>query len=208
MKLKKKAKKVLIIIVIVLLLAIAGLVIYKVVGNNKNEVKEVKVLKTIDAYEYNLKDNKSKHYKELFKELESILIKEEVNDKEYVEKIAEMFIYDFYSLSEKTTKTDVGGVDFVHPAALGNFLINAEDTYYKYVESNLYGERKQSLPLVGTITIESCTPTEYVYNNQKYSAYEVKANWTYTEESFADYQSSATLILVKEDIKYYLVELQ
>ena len=123
--------------------------------------------------------------------------------------IAEMFIYDFYSLSEKSAKTDVGGVDFVHPDALENFLKNAQDTFYKYVESNLYGERNQQLPTVSEITIESCTETEYVYGEKKSEkAYEVKVNWTYTEETYSDYQSSTTLIFVKEGIKYYLVELQ
>ena len=120
-----------------------------------------------------------------------------------------MFIYDFYSLSEKSAKTDVGGVDFVHPDALENFLKNAQDTFYKYVESNLYGERNQQLPTVSEITIESCTETEYVYGEKKSEkAYEVKVNWTYTEETYSDYQSSTTLIFVKEGIKYYLVELQ
>ena len=135
MKLKKKPKIILITIVLLIVLGIAGTVIYK--NYSKKEVKEVKVLKTIDAYGYDLKDNKSKKYKEMFKELEEILLKDAVNEEDYVKKIAEMFIYDFYSLSDKTAKTDVGGVEFVHPDALENFLLNAEDTYYKYVESNL-----------------------------------------------------------------------
>ena len=206
MKLKKKPKIMLITIVLLIVLGIAGTVIYK--NYSKKEVKEVKVLKTIDAYGYDLKDNKSKKYKEMFKELEEILLKDAVNEEDYVKKIAEMFIYDFYSLSDKTAKTDVGGVEFVHPDALENFLLNAEDTYYKYVESNLYGERNQALPLVDTVTIDSCLSTEYVYNDKKAEAYEIKASWTYTEDAYSSYQKTATLIFIKEDIKYYLVELQ
>ena len=207
MKLKKKAKIILISIIILVVIAVGGIIIYKTI-DNKPAVKETKVLKKIDAYGYELKNNKSKQYKELFKELEEILLESEVDEEAYVKKLAELFIYDFYSLSDKTAKTDVGGVDFVQESALENFLINAEDTYYKYVESNLYGDRKQELPTVNTIKIESITPTEYVYNDQKASAYEVKLNWTYTEEKYSDYQRSATLVFVKEDIKYYLVELQ
>lgn len=207
MKLKKKIKLMLIVIIVLAIAAGSVFVIYKVT-NKKNAVKETKVLKTIDEYGYELKDNKSKRYTELFKELEKILLENEVDEEAYVKKIAELFIYDFYTLNDKTAKTDVGGVDFVHTAALANFLVNAEDTYYKYVESNLYGERKQALPTVNTMTIESITPTEYVYNNQKASAYEVKISWTYTEEKYSDYQTSAKLTFVKEDIKYYLVELQ
>ena len=66
-----------------------------------------------------------------------------------------MFIVDFYSLSDKTAKTDVGGVDIVYPDILNNFLENAEDTFYKYVESNVYNNRKQSLPTVNTVTVDN-----------------------------------------------------
>lgn len=208
MKLKKKVKITLITVSIILLALIASIIIIKIKSDKKPEVGETKVLKTISAYEYNLKDNKTAKYKSLFKELENILLEEKVNDEEYVKKITEMFIYDFYSLNDKSSKTDVGGVDFVYPAALPNFLANAENTFYKYVESNIYGERKQKLPSVDVITIEGLTASEYVYNDTKYPSYEVKVNWTYTDSAYSDYQSSATLIFIKDQIKYHLVELQ
>lgn len=208
MKLKKKPKMILFGIIAILVITLVAVVAVNLLSDKKPKVKEVKVLKSIESYGYDLKDNKNETYKKMFKELEDILRADEVKEEEYVKKIAEMFVYDFYSLEDKTAKTDVGGVDFVHPDALTNFLLNAEDTYYKYVESNLYGEREQELPMVDAITIENTTPTEYVYNKQKYTAYEVKLNWTYTDESYNSYQKSATLIFVKDDIKYYLVELQ
>lgn len=209
MKLKKKVK--LLIIVLVTILLVVGIAIIAVkVADKQNEpkVKEVKVLKSIKEYGYELTENKPEKYKKMFKELEDILRKDTVSDEEYVKKAAEMFVYDFYSLEDKTAKTDVGGVNFVLPEALPNFLANAEDTYYKYVESNLYGERKQILPIVDTVTLVSTTPTEYVYNTKKYTAYEIKTTWTYTDTKFSNYQSSATLIFVKDGIKFYLAELQ
>ena len=209
MKLKKKVK--LLIIVLVTILLVVGIAIIAVkVADKQNEpkVKEVKVLKSIKEYGYELTENKPEKYKKMFKDLEDILRKDKVSDEEYVKKAAEMFVYDFYSLEDKTAKTDVGGVNFVLPEALPNFLANAEDTYYKYVESNLYGERKQILPIVDTVTLVSTTPTEYVYNTKKYTAYEIKTTWTYTDTKFSNYQSSATLIFVKDGIKFYLAELQ
>ena len=208
MKLKKKPKIILFSIIVILILALVAIVVITFLPEKKPEVAEVKVLKSIAAYKYQLKDNKTEKYKKMFKELEDILRKDEVSDEEYVKKISEMFVYDFFSLEDKIAKTDVGGVDFVHEDALVNFLVNAEDTYYKYVESNLYGERKQKLPKVDKVTIESANPTEYAYNNQMFSAYQVKVNWTYTDEIYDSYQQSATLTFVKEDIKFYLVELQ
>ena len=206
MKLKKKAKLTIIGVALILIIALAAIIAINFMPK-KEKVKEVKVLKSIEEYGYELKDNKTKKYKELFKQLEDILREDEVNQEEYAKKVAEMFVYDFYSLEDKVAKTDVGGVDFVHPDALDNFLLNAEDTYYKYIESNIYGERKQDLPAVDTITVESITPTEFAYNKTKHEGYEVKVNWTYTNEKFSSYQKSAVVVLIKKDIKYYVVEI-
>lgn len=206
MKLKRGAK-ILITLLVVVAVAGIGFGVYKVFFA-KDQVSEAKVLKTIKKYGYTLKDNKSKKYQEMFTELDKILKKDPVNEEEYVKKITEMFIYDFYTLNDKTAKTDVGGTDFVYSTSLNNFLENAEDTFYKYVESNIYNQRKQKLPTVDKITIESVEKTSYAYGEQTdEDAYEVKVTWTYTEDGFKAYQKEATLTFVHEDIKLSLAEL-
>lgn len=207
MKLKKKFKRMLIAIAAILVISLIAIILINFMPKD-NKVKEAAVLKSIDEYGYKLKENKTKKYKEMFEELEKILREEEVDEKEYAKKVAEMFVYDFYSLADKAAKTDVGGVEFIHPNAVENFLLNAEDTYYKYVESNIYGERQQKLPVVDTITIESATETEYAYNNEMHKGYEIKLTWNYTEEQFADYQSSATITVIKNNLIYHIVEVQ
>ncbi len=207
MKLKKKVKRLLILLIIVGLV-LGGYYIYSKI-NKKEEVKEIKVINKIDKYGYQLKENKPSKYKKLFEELKEILNEENVNEENYVKKISEMFIYDFYSLSDKTAKTDVGGTDFVYKEVLENFLQNAQDTYYKYVESNVYNNRKQSLPTVSNITIDKVENTKFEYND-KYDekAFEVDINWDYTDNQFSGYQKKATLIFIHDGIKLSLVELQ
>ncbi len=206
MKLKKKFKIILIVLLIIVVGVLAFLGYKKFFGTPT--VKEAKVLNTIKEYDYVLKDNKSKKYQSLFKELAEILEEKEVDYEKYASKLAEMFIVDFYSLDDKTAKTDVGGVDIVHPTALNNFLENAENTYYKYVESNIYNNRTQSLPEVDTVTVESVEQTTFTYGETiDEEAYSVKVTWTYTDESFSDYQKEATLIFVHDGKKLYLVEL-
>lgn len=206
MKLKKKAKIVLISLA-VLIIGVLGVVAYKKLFT-KEQVKETKIISSIKKYDYHLKDNKSKKYQSYFKELNKILSEKEVDEEKYASKISEMFIVDFFSLNDRSAKTDVGGVDFVHPDALENFLQNAENTYYKNLESNIYGNRKQQLPTVDTITIESVEKTSYSYNDAEDSnAYLVKASWTYTEDKYADYQQNASMIFVHIENKLYLVEL-
>lgn len=207
MKLKKKAKR-LILLILLIAIVIVGVLIFNKF-NSKDEVKEVKIVNEIKKYGYKLKENKPKKYKEMFDELKEILSAKEVDEEAYLNKITEMFIYDFYSLNDKTAKTDVGGVDFVHPAIAENFLQNAQNTYYKYVESNIYNNRKQSLPTVSEIKLEKAEQKEYAYGDKNdEEAYEIKASWSYTDDNFSDYQNEATLIFVHDDIKLCLVELQ
>ena len=207
MKLKKNVKKIIIVILVLLLITVGVFAYLKY--NHKEETKEIKIVDNISKYGYKLKENKPEKYKTMFKELKEILNKDEVNEEEYVKKISEMYIYDFYSLKDKLAKTDIGGVDFVHKDILENYLQNAQDTYYKYVESNLYNNRKQDLPEVSEITIEEVEQKSFSYNETTdEKAYYVNVKWSYTEDEFSDYQNSATLVFVHDDIKLCLVELQ
>ena len=212
MKLKKSVKKTIRRILIVLLIILLGFIGYRIYKNQKPEkkpVKEVKVINQIEKYGYELKENKPAKYKEYFKELETILNEKEVDEEKYVSKLSEMFVYDFYSLNDKDAKTDIGGVDFVYQPILDNFLQNAQNTYYKYIESNIYNNRKQSLPVVTNITVESVNKGPFAYGDKTdENAYSVVVNWDYTDSQFSSYQKRATLVWVHDDIKLSLVELQ
>ena len=207
MKMKKRVKKILIAILLITVVVL-GYLSYKQFFGEK-EVKEVKVVNEIKKYGYKLKDNKPAAYKKMFGELKEIVEADKVDEEAYAKKISEMFVYDFYSLKDKVSKTDIGGVDFVHPDALANFLTNAQDTYYKYVENNIYGNRKQSLPVVTNISIDNVKQEAFEYGDKSDDkAYFVDVSWSYSDSQFSDNQSKATLIFVHDDIKLYLVELQ
>ena len=144
-------------------------------------------------------------YKEIFNKETT----KEVDEEKYVSKISEMFIYDFYSLDDKAAKTDIGGVDFVYKGIIDNFLQNAQNTYYKYVESNIYNNRKQKLPTVDKIEIKDVSQKAFAYGSETDDkAYFVETEWTYTDENYSDYQNKATLVFIHDDIKLSLVELQ
>ena len=139
---KKKKKfgiKKILLIVLILVAFFSIFTLYKKLtkGNKKSEVEEVKKEDEIQTkeFDYTLYDNKSDLYKELFGKLKEELTKEEINDEEYAKIIAQLFAVDFYSLSEKTTSTDIGGLDFVYEGIKENFVLKASDTIYKYIQS-------------------------------------------------------------------------
>lgn len=206
MKLKKKVKRCL-IIGSVLLVAGTGVLVYDVSFKPKTTVKKATVLTEIKEYGYTLKSNKSKAYKKEFNNLAELLKKDKIDEEEYAKELTKLFVLDFYTLSDKVANTDVGGTDFVHTDAKNNFLEKAEDTIYKYVENNMYGGRKQDLPTVKEVTIDSVKKTSFTIDKvTDDKAYQVTASWTYTSEN--DYQNKATFTFVHEDKKLSLVEMK
>lgn len=207
-KIKRKPKKLLIILIFIVIIVIAFWIYFQFF--NLDSIKETKVVSKIPKYGYTLKSNKSKAYKQLFQELKDVLSKNKVDEKEYVSMITKMFITDFYSLDDHIAKTDVGGTDFVHTKILENFIMNAEDTLYKYVESNIYKQRTQKLPVVDKIKIDNIQTIEYTYNEEDIDeeAYQVEASWTYQDEkSSKEYQKKAFFTYVHEGNKLSLVEI-
>ena len=210
MKLKKGVKKKLLIALILIVIVVVGVVVVINLPKKETEkVEEVKVVNEVEKYGYQLKETKSKKYKKMFDELKDILSEETLDEQKYVSKITEMFIYDFYTLDDKSAKTDVGGVDFVYKDALSNFLVNAQDTYYKYVESDIYNNRNQQLPEVDTITINAISNETFAYGTKNDdNAYIINVSWTYTSEDFSSYQNNAKLVFIHDENKLCLVELK
>ena len=177
----KKGVKRFLIAVVIILVAVLAFFLFKNLDSNQ-ETKEVKVVSKISEYGYTLKDSKTKAYKDMFKDL-----------------------------NDKASKTDIGGTDFVYTEILDNFLLNAQDTYYKYVENNIYNDRKQSLPIVdeASIKIDDINSAAYAYGTKTdEKAYAVKATWNYTDDEYSDYQKEATLVFIHDEKKLSLVELQ
>ena len=205
MKLKKKVK---VILVIAILLIVAGLGFIAYESVKPKAVRKATVENEIKEYGYTLKSTRNDRYKEMFQELQDILSKENVDEKAYLEQISKMFIMDFYTLDDKLANTDVGGIDFVHTNAKTNFLEKSEDTVYKYVENDIYGNRDQKLPEVTEVTVDNIENIEYTIGTDfsDDSAYKVEVSIKYKEDM--DYPTKATLTFVHEDNKLSLVEVE
>ncbi len=175
----------------------------------EEKVEEVKVEDNIKTkeFDYTLYDNKSDLYKEYFQELKDELTKDIVNDDEYSKIISKLFITDFYSLDDKKTSTDIGGLDFIYEEMKENFILKAKDTIYKNVKSNVYGDRKQSLPKVKAVEITSATKKQVsIKTATDPLGYNVVAKVTYEKD--LGYPKEITLTIVHKDKKLYIVEVK
>lgn len=208
-KVKRKFKKAPLILIIEILVLLAGLgyVGYTVYNDffvsEEEPEAEIEEKDKIGNYGYYLKDRDTEVFITEFELLKEELNKDTIDYEKYAESVVKLFIIDFYSLNNKYTSTDIGGLDYIHPDLLENFKLNAGRTMYKGVKSNLNGDRTQKLPLVTSVTISSITETTYTYNDVKYDAYRISATWTYEEA--LGYETSGKYVVIKDEDILYIV---
>lgn len=199
---KKKKKRIYHKFFLLLIIIIASLVIYQKFFKEE----KIKVVSEIDDYSYYLESNETKIYKKYYNELKKELSSNRIDEENYAKLISKLFLIDFYTLSNKITNQDVGGLQFIHDDIRDNFQIKATDTLYKYVKSNIYGNRNQELPTVKDVEIESIDKFSYSYHDKTdEEAYKVKAKITYKKD--LGYDSKITLVIIHDDIKLQIVEI-
>ena len=132
-------------------------------------------------------------------------LEKNVDYEEYAKSIAKLFIIDFYTLDNKLSKNDIGGTEFIKKDMRDNFIEEARSTFYKYVE--VIDGRTQELPEVSSITDVSVEKTEFKYSDKTIdeNAYKVSISWDYVED--LGYEKEASMIIVKQDKKLYIVEM-
>lgn len=211
----KKIRRLLLILILIVLIAIGAYYVYE---NYIKESDEPKVIKRIDKYDYELNNKETKLYKTTFDELDKILSKKNVNYDSYAKTISKLFIIDFYTLDNKLSKNDIGGVQFIKDSMKDNFIEQARGTFYRYVEQK--EGRSQKLPVVSKITSVNTEKTTYIVEdinatttkrvNKKtegteYEAYNVSISWDYEKD--LGYETTANLTLIKDGKKLYIVEM-
>lgn len=194
-----------IILLISIILIICMLSIISSLNNSKKISTET--IDTIKEYNYNLKQNESTYYKELFKELKNELKKDKIDEEVYASIISKMFLTDFLSLDNAINKNDVGGTDFIYSTYKDTFITKAKDTLYLYIENNIYGDRKQELPVVKEVKITNVENKKY--DGEKVDddkAYYIECEVIYKKD--LDYQKKVNLILVHNKDKLEIVSMK
>lgn len=209
-KLKKDNIVILIVGLILLALIITLIVMAKNTFNSKNEPSsEAKVVDKIDdKYGYYLTERNTSYYKELYNELKKVLTSDELDDDKYATLISQMFAADFYDLNSKTSKSDVGGVQFLIKGYQNDFIKTASDAngMYYYVKNNLDGSRKQELPEVEKTEVVSLKNQSYKYlkiDDDK--AYKATVNITYKKD--LGYPKTVILTLAHYNDKLIIAEI-
>lgn len=202
-KKKFKLRKGRVLAVILVIGVLLGLFYF----NTRGELQVVSVVSTIDDYDYVLESNATRIFKKYYNKLVAEIEDNKIDEEIYASLVAKLFVIDYYTLDNKVTNKNIGGVQFVHSNLQDSFISQASNTMYKYVKSNLYGNRKQKLPEVNDVEIEEIKNIKY--ENGDYvddSAYEIVVKVGYVKDY--DYPEKVTLKLIHEDMKLVIVEVK
>lgn len=210
-KKKKNVLNRLLLCIILVGLVFLAYFVYTNFFKKNGPVDAPKVVDEIKSFNYVVSENDTKLFKDTFNELKKVLSAKEVDKKAYAETISKLFVIDFFTLGNKTSKNDVGGVQFVFSSYKSDFVDYARDGIYKQV-SNSIGEKKNNdLPVVSKVEI---TKTEEVSPASVFSSigfgedaigFDVTINWEY--ENGSDFQKSTTLTIVSDNDKLSIAKM-
>ena len=200
----KKNEKLIVILFIVVGVLLFGFLGFRIYQDFINVTPVNKEVDSIEFYGYSLSDSDTSLYKDTFKELGKVLNTKPLDYSKYAEMISKMFIIDLFTLNNKLTSTDIGGLDFIHNDLKDNFKENMGLSMYNFIESNLTGTRTQELPEVSEVIVEDVFQTKYTYNEVEYESYLVTASWSYVKD--LGYQDSIKLTLIKDNDMLYIVK--
>ena len=200
----KKSDIKIIIKFVIIGIALFGFIGYKVKNDFFTDDETHKKLLSLDLYGYTLSKSDTDLYKDNFKTLEAILNEKPINYSDYAKQVSKLFIIDVFTLTNKVSSTDIGGLEFLHKKLKENFKENMGATLYKNVEVNLDGNRTQELPEVSKIEATEITETKFTYGEVEYDAYLVTLNWEYKKD--LGYAKSMKLTLIKDSDKLYVVK--
>ena len=200
---KIKIKKSRVLAVILVVGVLLGLFYMK----TRNKLQVVTVISEIGDYHYTLESNTTRIYKKYYKELEKELADNRIDEENYASLISKLFVIDYYTLSNKITNKNIGGTEFIHSNLKDRFIKDSSDTIYKYIENNLYGNRKQNLPEVNEVEVEKISQIKY--QNDSYhddSAYQVEIKVGYVKDY--DYPKKVVLTIIHEENKLAFIEIK
>ena len=206
-KIKKNNLKKLFFCIVFVALIMLIYYVYDSFIKDRNTVTAPKVVDEIKlkSINYVVNENDTKLFKDNFEELKKVLNDKKIDNKKYAETVSKLFVIDFFTLSNKTSKNDIGGVQFVYSSYKTEFVDFARDGMYKRVNNSIEDGNNSNLPTVKSVNVSNVEEIEpsAIFSNIDFRedkvGYEVTLDWTYKNDD--DYQDSTTLTIVNDGKK-------
>ena len=200
----RKKYKVGMMLIAILIILVSMIGISKIFLKKDTESKpkvETKIISNIEKYGYTLDERDTKYMKDTFKELESILNAEEINKEEYAKVLSKLFIIDFYTLSNKINKYDVGSLEYILNEKQEMFKSKAMDTIYSDIIDNTYKDRVQELPEISKVEILEIKESKFELNKEEKESYKITLKFSYKKD--LGYDKEGTLHIIENNNKHF-----
>ena len=188
-----------------------------------------------DSY-YILRDNATDLQKDLFAQLKEAVEAEEKDSQLIAQLVAENYIADFYTWTNKQGQFDVGGIYYIYPGEYqdgthyrDNVYLAARDGFYKYMSYYLNKYGLENLIEVESIEVTRCEKlknkywiNEHVANrldeneewydyreDHSYDGYNVACKWTYKQDTdlyLQQFADTLNLAVIDMNGSFYVVE--
>ena len=194
------------VVILILIISIIGVyVCSQFINRSKNKSGFSVVVDKISSYDYTLDERDSDLMRSKFKELKKVLKnKGQVDFEKYATLLAQMYIIDLYDVDKKVNKYDVPCLEYIYPSEKDKFKKMIKEEFYSQIVDNSDGDRKQELPSIKSIDVESTTPSKIKINGKEYESYDVTLSWEYDKDLGYDKKSTVTVVIDKE--KAYVVK--
>lgn len=144
--------------------------------NETNETKTAMVANDQYVEPLNPTEAQMKAYNKLSAALENQDLEEEARQ------VAVSFAYDFFTLSNKKSQSDMGGLAFIPTPYIGAFEEYATSYYYGNYPTIVNEYNKKSLPEVSDVQVISTKEAQgFMYLQQPVEGYEIELKVTYAE---------------------------
>jgi len=141
---------------------------------------------SIESMDYHLRSNATDLQKQLFTELKEECEKDEtIRDEEKIAVlVAKNFVADFYTWTNKTGTTDVGGLYYVYSPNRTAILLQSRRYLYQHLNDyiNQYGSNNL-LEVASFGDIEKVTSKQSTVNEKKYDVYIFSLTWNYVDKN-------------------------
>ncbi|MDE5978135.1 MAG: hypothetical protein K2G70_06720 [Turicibacter sp.] len=198
---------------LIITLLLMGLLLYQfkgLTGSGKtNDLANVSDSVTSEdnlEKEYQLASTATDYQKEIFDELVTAHrsykeTRTQDSKENYAALVVKNFIADFYTLSNKAGRNDIGGMQFIAADLMPTFRQQAIDNFYENLDFYVKANDTNSLITVKDVTILTVNLNDSMeVDDEEVNCVSVQASWTYEISSLSDInqvQNEATFILTE-----------
>lgn len=213
MKLDKKKNRMLIYSMVVLTLAGAlffGFNLFRIISTAQFEGSGKRTENKYYSINSNATDLQRTIFKDLTKALNEDYKTSEEKELNVVKLVAESFVADFFTWTNKDGNYEVGGTQYIYGGSQTGFIGYVRENFYRDLDLYIAQYGKEELLEVESITAEAFYNSGYETFFEKLPGYTVYLEWTYkpsTKINVDEFQKTAWLQLVeREDGRIEVVE--